>query len=155
MLLKVLHRLLLTGAVIWLALIGGCVLACSKAFAQDWLVVSGVAKHLDGDRHCNSTTAGVGLEKSLVENWTMTAGVYRNSQCRWSWYAAEAWLPLHFGSVHAGAIAGVVTGYRSSVMPAGGLALAIEGAELGLNVIFIPPYRDSGNVLWLQAKVRF
>lgn len=155
MLFKVLHRLLATGVVIWCALIGGCIFGCRQAFAEDWLVVSGLAKHLDGDRHCNSTTAGAGFERTQSANWRSTVGFYRNSQCRWSTYVAEAWMPLHFGQVHVGGIFGVVTGYRAQVMPAAGAAMGYEGKKYGLNLIFIPPYRDSGNVLWLQGKVRW
>lgn len=129
--------------------------AAGAAFADDWLVVNGLAKHLDGELHCNSTTSGLGYEREHTRTLRATVGFYRNSNCRWSAYAAEAWTPLELGAVRAGVLGGVVTGYTARIMPAGGLALSIEGRTLGANVIFIPPYKESGNVVWLQAKVRW
>jgi len=126
---------------------------CSSA--QTWLVVNGLAKHLDGGEHCNSITTGLGVERAAGP-WRTSAGFYRNSNCEWSTYAAEAWCGLRIGIACAGAIAGVVTGYRrSGVLPAGGAVLALERERVGANIVFIPPLRDSGNVLWLQAKVRW
>lgn len=133
----------------------GAAAVVGKCYGQDWLVVNGLAKHLDGQLHCNSTTSGLGYEREHTRALRTTVGFYRNSNCRWSAYVAEAWTPIDLGLVRAGVLGGIVTGYTAAVMPAGGLALSIEGHTFGANVIFIPPYKDSGNVLWLQAKVRW
>jgi hypothetical protein len=123
------------------------------ACAGDWLVVSGVAKHLDGGIHCNSTTSGLGYERGQGSGWRGMVGFYRNSNCEYSGYAAEA--KCTEGSIALCGLVGAVTGYSAPIMPVAGLALAVEGRHLGANLIFIPPWRDSGNVLWLQGKVRW
>jgi hypothetical protein len=121
--------------------------------AQDWLVLSGYAIHLDHARHCNSFTKGIGVEKVLSENRRLSIGAYDNSNCNTSTYAAAAWTPLHLGSVHLGVIGGLVTGYRVPLLPAGGMVASFERRTWGVNVIGIPPTGASGKgVLWLQAK---
>ncbi len=122
--------------------------------AADYVIVSGLAKHLDGKQHCNSTTTGLGYEHSQSENWSYQVGFYRNSNCRWSSYAAEAWMPLHFGSVAMGVLGGVVSGYGSSILPAGGFVTSYTFKTWKLNLITIPPIGNSSDgVLWLQMGV--
>jgi hypothetical protein len=130
-------------------------MACAEANAQDWLSLHGLAKHLDGKVHCNSTTSGLGVEHGISQTVRAMAGFYRNSNCRYSAYAGGAYTPLALGQVHLGALAGVVSGYRNSVLPAAGLVAALEWQRFGVDVVFIPPYKDSGNVLWVSAKVPF
>jgi hypothetical protein len=118
--------------------------------SQRWIVVSGLAKHLDGQLHCNSTTTGGGIE---INGYA--AGIYRNSNCSYSLYGARTWLPARLGALRGGGIAGGVTGYGSLVLPVAGLAATYEGKEYGVNLVFVPPYKDSGNVLWLTFKRRW
>lgn len=122
--------------------------------AEDYVIVSGLAKHLDGKQHCNSTTTGLGYEHSQSENWRSQIGFYRNSNCRWSAYAAEAWMPLHLGNLSLGLLGGVVSGYASSILPAGGIVTAYRFKNWKLNLITIPPVGNSSDgVLWLQAGI--
>lgn len=139
------------------ALLVGLLLAGFVGFckAQDWLAMHGLAKHLDGQIHCNSTTSGLGLQHGISESWRAMAGFYRNSNCVYSAYAGGAYLPLALGPVHLGGLAGLVTGYKVSPLPAAGLVAALEWRRFGVDVVFIPPYKDSGNVLWVSAKVPF
>ena len=141
----------------WAAFIFGMVVgaAITAPRAQDYVIVSGLAKHLDGKQHCNSTTTGLGYEHSQSENWRSQIGFYRNSGCKWSAYLGEAWLPLKLGNWRGGVIAGLVTGYGSPVLPAGGAVISYEPKEsLGFNLIYIPPAGESGSgVLWLQARL--
>jgi len=122
--------------------------------AQDWLVISGAALHLDGGEHCNSMTTGLALERG-DDTWRKIVGFYRNSNCRWSAHIAQAYTPLHLGPVHLGGLVGAVTGYAIPIMPAAGLAAAIEGKSAGINLVYIPPFKASGNVLWAMVKVRW
>lgn len=134
-----------------LALLALVAFACARA--ESWVVVNGIAKHLDPGSHCHDhVTPGLGLERDLSPNWKGAVGFYDNSNCDTSAYAALIHTPLHLGRFSAGWLAGAVSGYRNSVLPAGGFAGTYEARTWGLNLIFIPPYRDSGNVLWLQAK---
>jgi len=119
--------------------------------AQDWIVSNGLAFHLDGSSHChNHFTPGLGLEFG-----SYAIGFYSNSNCRWSAYAAKSWLPLQFSNVKVGAIGGVVTGYAQSILPAAGLAATFETERYGINLIYVPPFQNSGNVAWIQWKVRW
>ena len=121
--------------------------------AQDALVVSGLAIHLDGGHHCNSVTEGLGWEHSQSENYRSQVGFYRNSNCRWSAYIAEAWLPLHVGNWRSGLIAGAVTGYRATITPVAGFVSAYQiTRHWGINAVTIPPSGESGKgVVWFQA----
>lgn len=135
-------------ALLMVAAVG--VFAGAKA-EEMWAVVSGIAIHLDGRDHCNSTTSGLGIEKNGY-----AVGFYRNSNCKWSTYAAKAWLPLRAAGLKLGAIGGAVTGYKTSVLPAAGFAAAFEKRDWGFNVILIPPISDSSTgVVWLQTKFRW
>jgi len=126
-----------------------------NARSEDWLIVSGLAKHLDGQQHCNSTTSGLGWEHSQNGVDRYQIGVYRNSNCRWSAYVAKAWLPLQFTNMRIGVVSGGATGYGRPFTPASGLALVYETHGYGLNLTYIPPFRGSGDVLWLQAKLQW
>lgn len=134
-------------------MIGLAVLAAAwsaGAAAVDWMVGSGLAKHMDGGEHCNSVTTGMGIERSDT-----ALGFYRNSNCRWSVYAAKAWMPVRSGWLRAGVMGGGATGYGRPITPAGAFAAALEGERFGVNLIYVPPLGGSGNVLWLQVKRRF
>lgn len=141
---------LMHGALLVAIVLVGFVAFCQ---AQTWIVGSGAALHLNGDPHCNSFTAGIGFERHVSRDWRAAFGVYDNSNCRTSAYGSAVWTPLHAGRWHLGAIGGFVTGYRMPVSPAAGLSTSYEAKRWGVNLIFIPPLKNSGNVLWLQAKV--
>src|SRR5690349_16458494 len=122
--------------------------------AQDYVIASGLAIHLDGKDHCNSTTTGLGIEH---EGYAV--GFFRNSNCRWSTYAAKFWTPFHLQvsdwRLKLGALAGVVTGYPTSPMPAGGFVASLEFGHQKINVVYIPPVGSTGNVIWLQSGFRW
>lgn len=131
-------------------LLGMAAAVAIQGHTQDWIVQNGLAIHFDGRDHCESTTPGLG-----IEHGDYSAGFYRNSNCRWSAYAAQSWTPLRMGPVRLGSIAGGVSGYGRPITPVAGLVASWEGSRYGMNLIYIPPVGDSGNVLWLQGKVRF
>jgi hypothetical protein len=126
---------------------------CALARAGDWLVVNGLAQHLDPGSHCHDhVTPGFGYELEFSRNWRASIGVYDNSNCNVSAYGALIHTPVHLGRLSVGWLAGAVSGYRAGAVPAAGFAAAYERGDWGLNTIFIPPFEGSGNVLWLQAK---
>lgn len=134
-------------------LLGMAAMVAIQGHSEDSIVVSGLAVHLDGDKHCNSITEGLGWEHSQSENLRSQIGFYRNSNCRWSTYAAEAWTPLKLGPTHSGIIAGLVTGYRASITPVAGLVTTYDLGKFALNIVTIPPSGDSGKgVLWFQLS---
>lgn len=132
-------------------LFGLCLAIGLSGHAQTYLVVSGFAQHLSHGSHCNNhLTPGIGIEYH-----DYAVGVFDNSNCNVAAYAAKIWTPLKLGYMRLGAISGVVSGYNSSVLPVAGAVAAYERKRWGVNLIFIPPYKDSGNVAWLQIKFPF
>ena len=122
---------------------------------QDYVVISGLALHLDGARHCNTyVTPGIGYEHALSKTWKLSVGAYDNSNCKLSSYVAGAWLPLKYGSFKLGTISGLVSGYNNSILPVAGLVLSYEPKNrIGLNFLFIPPAGDtSDGIFWAQFK---
>lgn len=85
-----------------------------------------------------SAIPGIGALCKTGNADLMTAlGVYRNSIARTSAYAGAVWQPVKIGQLQAGAFAGVVSGYRSGMMPfAAGVVTAPMGrARLHFTVI--------------------
>lgn len=126
--------------------------------AETWVVLSGYAFHLDRGIYCNDTTWGAALEWGEKDKKS-TAGAYLNSHCRWSAYAAKTWLPVFLESlnVRLGATAGLVAGgYKSPLLPAGGLAATYEKKDWGASVVFIPPMSESSpGVAWFLWKLKW
>lgn len=119
--------------------------------SKTWLVFSGLAHHFDGNGYCNNRfTKGIGLEHKGY-----AIGVYDNSNCDTSFYAAKAWRPLQSGSWRGGAIAGVVSGYGSPALPIAGLVVTYERKTWGLTATLIPPVGPSSGVAWIQIKRAF
>lgn len=137
-------------------LLGMAAMVAIQGWSQSYAVVSGLAIHLDGEKHCNSFTSGLGVERPLFGTLRYAAGFYDNSNCRTSTYIAGAWLPLAPGNWHAGTIAGAVTGYRERILIAGGAVVSYERPKWGINLILIPPSGESSaGVLWMQFKLPF
>lgn len=130
-----------------------------RAAAQDWIVTNGLAYHFERGHNYNWLTAGVGFEKSVSPTVRAAGGFYLNSNRDWSTYGAAVWLPFAAdalgGRFLSGVIAGAVTGYRSTVTPAGGFVAAFEQRNYGFNVVGVPPVAGTDGVLWLQAKTRW
>lgn len=132
-------------------LFGLCLAIGFSGRAQTYIVVSGFAQHLSQGSHCNNHfTPGLGIEGKGY-----SFGVFDNSNCNVSAYVAKIWTPLHVSNWRLGAISGLVSGYNSSVIPVAGAVVAYERKTWAVNLIFVPPYKDSGNVLWVQAKWPF
>lgn len=112
------------------------------------VLASGAAVHFSGGDTCASITPGVAVERH-VGRWVTVGGVYRNSNCARSLYLAECYMAWRLGLVTTGGCLGGVTGYRSAVSPAGGLAASYER----LRLLYIPPVGGTGNVLWANVEV--
>jgi hypothetical protein len=132
------------------AFVAFCLAVWVVAYSQDWLVASGLAIHLDGEKHCNSITEGLGYERG-----DYAVGFYRNSQCKPSFYAARSWLPIQYRNLRLGITAGGVTGYGRPITPVAGLAATYEQKTWGIDLLYVPPFKGSGDVIWVTVKRRF
>jgi hypothetical protein len=121
---------------------------------EDWVIGSGLVRHLSGKEHCNDRwTPGFGVERN-GQVYGLAVGIFDNSNCRVSGYVAGSWRPLQLGSWKLGGIAGIVSGYNKTVFPAAGAAASYERKHWGVNVIYLPPIgKESGGVIWLQWKL--
>lgn len=116
--------------------------------ANRWLVVSGIAHHLNGNGYCNNRlTKGLGIEKDGY-----ALGFYDNSNCDLSLYGAKSWFPLRSANWRLGLLGGVVSGYNSLLLPVAGFAATYERKTWGITATLIPPAGDSSGVLWMQWK---
>lgn len=132
-------------------LLGMAAAIAIQGHTQSWVIGSGLAFHLDGGKHCNDhVTPGFG-----VETKGYAVGLYSNSNCKTSAYAAKFWTPIQYGAVKLGTLAGLVSGYSYPILPVAGLVASWEGAVYKLNLILIPPAGSSGNVLWIQVGTRW
>lgn len=132
-----------------------------------WANVNLVSYHLGdeedflapGERF-NQENWGAGVEVQWRPRHGASAGYYRNSVDEDSWYALYHYTPLQFGEyVRVGAMAGVVTGYPGyndgGLAPAGGLVAKIERGRIGVNLIYLPYFKDvTPHTLGLQFKLR-
>lgn len=127
--------------------------------SKNWLQTGFMSYHLDRkqthERNFREQNYGIGIEHKLSENSSISAGYYRNSIDKDSFYAAYAYQPLKVGPVKVGAMAGVVTGYHLNnggpipmVLP----LASIEGKRMGVNLTYVPKLKDVSSVVALQFK---
>jgi hypothetical protein len=83
-------------------------------------------------RDWNERNYGGGLRYTFNPDWSVQAGVYRNSIDRTTVYGLATYTPLHIGPVRVGVFGGLATGYNAPVI--GGVAL-----ELGPVTIRVVP----------------
>jgi hypothetical protein len=101
--------------------------ACTGAYAQDTqdapasadapaqvtVVLHAGSQHgatHDGYKF-NQANPGVALKLQLADDWSVQAGVYKNSYYKTTAYVVGQYTPLHMGRVSVGAFAGLATGY--------------------------------------------
>jgi hypothetical protein len=130
--------------------------ASSQAQAADWcgggLWVDGMVAsyHINPKEHFNEFNPGLGAECWLNNNWAITAGGFRNSLDRPSWYGGGLWSPdfLTWSYVRVGVMAGVISGYNYGVWGWGGNhsvgpvvapIVMTQYGKFGINFILIPP----------------
>jgi hypothetical protein len=114
-------------------------------------VLSCCSYHFD-HRGLNQRNFGIGYERSVSGNWRIAAGAYDNSMYKVSAYAGGVCAPFQAGGVRLGAMAGVITGYRTGPVPIVVPTVLLEAKTVGANVLLVP---ISGGVVGVQFKVRF
>jgi hypothetical protein len=156
--------------------LSACLAMASTAKAADWCG-GGVwvdamlgSYHIDPDpgTHFNEFNPGLGVECWFNGEWGVTAGGFRNSLRRPSYYGGGLWAPefTHFGFVRLAVIAGIISGYNygnwglgrnHTVGPVAAPIVMFDYKRVGANLIFIPPI-PSDNLpftIGFQVKVKF
>jgi hypothetical protein len=150
--------------------------AASSAHAADWCS-GGVwvdamfaSYHIDPDpgTHFEEFNPGLGVECWLNGQWAVTAGGFRNSLRRPSYYGGGVWAPefAHFGFIRLAVMAGIISGYNygdwglvrnHSVGPVAAPIIMTEYKRVGMNFIIVPPI-PSDNLpftIGFQLRVKF
>lgn len=125
-----------------------------NSFAQVWATATVTSYHFDRSADFNEKNPGLGLEVQHGPG-RIVGGIYRNSIDRTSVYAGYAWAPQIAAGVRAGAVGGVVTGYRISPVPLIAPVLMLEGRKAGVNFIFVPDVlKEAPGMVGVQLKWR-
>ena len=119
---------------------------------QDWLTVSGVSHHFQPDRRdWREFNPGAGFERAFTGTpWVATAGYFRNSYDRNTFYAGARWMPLQAGPFRFGAFGLVGSGYPSPVLVIP--TVAAEFGRVGANLVALPNLPGYSGYLGLQFR---
>jgi hypothetical protein len=136
--------------------------ACAHAdeLNEVWVNPGFVTAHFDSDKNLSGKNLGLGAEYRWSTEMSATVGRFRNSDREMSNYAGVYYQPWKVGPVKLGAVVAAFDGYpkmrNGGWFPALIPVATIEGERLGLNVGFIPSYKDrlyGGISLQLKLKV--
>lgn len=133
-------------------------LAAGSAGAAELMSVGGASYHFERDLGHNEFNYGLGYERDVRDDLSWSAGVYKNSIRRATFYGLLNWYPFDMGAgFRAGVSGGLMTGYHKSpviatLMP----TLEWRGEHLAVQAYVVPtikPYVDGAFVF--QFKYRF
>jgi hypothetical protein len=150
--------------------------AASTAQAADWCgggiwvdaMLGSYHINPDPNKHFEQFNPGLGVECWLNNQWALTAGGFRNSLRRPSYYGGGVWAPefAHWGFIRLAVMGGIISGYNygnwglgknHTVGPVAAPILMFEYKRVGANIIVIPPI-PSDNLpftLGFQVKYKF
>ncbi|MEY2678220.1 MAG: hypothetical protein RLZ00_912 [Pseudomonadota bacterium] len=131
--------------------------SASIACADVWISPGFYSHHFDKSKNLNNNNHGLGVEVSVSKIYSLTAGVFENSDRETSHYIGAYLMPFQTGALKAGVAVGAFDGYpqmrNGAWFPAAVPTMAIEGSRIGLNVSFIPKIGDNvHSVLAFQLK---
>jgi hypothetical protein len=130
--------------------------AAGSAHATDWcgggLWLDGMvaSQHINPKKDFNDFNPGLGAECWVNQNWAVTAGGFRNSLDKPSFYGGGLWSPdlVTWSYVRIAVMAGLISGYNYGVWGIGGHhsvgpviapIIMTHVGKFGLNLILIPP----------------
>ncbi len=86
----------------------------------------------------NSETPGLGVLCNTSADTRIAAGAYQNSIGRQSIYATAVWQPVSFRAIRFGAMAGLVTGYKSVEIPFAAFVISAPFGPIEAHAAVIP-----------------
>ncbi len=133
------------------------VAAAPAALADIWINPGFYSHHFDKSKNLNDNNRGFGVETSINNTYSLTAGVFENSNRATSHYIGAYVMPFQRGSFKAGAAVGGFDGYpnmrEGGWFPAIVPTVAIEGRRVGLNISYTPKIGEKINsVVSFQVK---
>lgn len=138
---------------------------CSAGLWVDAMVGS---YHIHPDKDFEQFNPGLGIECWPGDTWALTAGGFRNSLRRPSWYGGAVWAPefLHWGYVRLAAMGGIISGYNygnwglgrnHTIGPVAAPIVMVAYKRVGVNFIVIPPIPsdDLPFTIGFQLRMKF
>lgn len=134
--------------------------ASSQFLSRLWINPGFYSLHFDRDKDLEDQNWGLGVEYVLNDQWSLTAGAFRNSDRERSHYVGAYFMPFEWQGLKFGAAVGAFDGYPhyrdGGWFPALIPTVAYESRHWGLNVGIIPSYKDRlYGAITFQFKVRF
>ncbi|MCK6387602.1 MAG: hypothetical protein L6Q65_08360 [Zoogloea sp.] len=119
---------------------------------SDWITVSGLSHHFQPDRrNWREANPGAGFEREFDGTpWVATAGYFRNSYDRNTFYVGGRWMPLAAGPFRFGAFGLVATGYPSPVLVLP--TVSAQVGRVGANLLAVPNLPGYSGYLGLQLR---
>jgi len=132
--------------------------AAPAALADVWINPGFYSHHFDTSKNLNNNNHGFGVEATISKTYSLTAGVFENSDRQTSHYVGAYVMPFQRGALKAGVAVGAFDGYPKmrdggwfpAVLP----VMAIEGSRVGLNISYTPKIGDKLNSA-LSFQVKF
>lgn len=120
---------------------------------RDWLVVSGASHHFQPDRRdWREVNPGIGAEREFTGTaWVASAGYFRNSYDRNTFYLGGRWMPLEAGPFRLGAFGLLATGYPSPILVLP--AVSTQIGRIGANLVALPNLPGYSGYLGLQVRI--
>jgi hypothetical protein len=133
------------------------VAAAPAALADIWVNPGFYSHHFDKSKDLNNNNRGLGVEATITNTYSLTAGVFENSDRQTSRYVGAYVMPFQMGALKAGAAVGAFDGYpkmrEGGWFPALIPTMAMEGRRVGLNVSYTPKIGDKvSSALSFQVK---
>ncbi|MGO4392015.1 hypothetical protein AB4Z46_11740 [Variovorax sp. M-6] len=128
--------------------------------SQVWINPGFYSLHFDRNKGLEDVNPGIGFEWPIDKTFSLTAGLFRNSDRERSHYAGLYVMPFEFHGVKLGAVVGGFDGYQMTNNGGWFAALiptaAIEGKHWGLNIAIIPSIKNRlYGAISFQLKYRF
>ncbi len=125
-----------------------------------WVNAGFYSAHFDADKGLRNANPGLGLEYTLDERWSVTAGRFISSNDANSSYFGAYYQPWHLGPLKLGVVGGAFNGYPKAFnggwFPALIPTATYESGHWGLNVALVLPLKDRlYGALSFQLKFRF
>ena len=126
---------------------------------QAWLNAGFYSYHLQRDKGLEDRNPGIGAEYRFSSVASATGGRFYNSDRAYSNYAGLYYQPFSIGPVRLGAVLGGFSGYPKfrdgGWFPAVIPVASIEYKSVGLNLSFVPSYKDRlYGALSFQVKLK-
>jgi len=118
------------------------------ANAQTYAVATITSWHFDRDKNYNESNFGLGIEQRLNQEWSISAGYFRNSFDRHTNYAFVGYTPVEVMGWRTGIVAGGVTGYEDGISPWFTGVATRDFGSIGINIVI------ATSAIALQVKLR-